>query len=80
MKGRILRRTLAPLLIEWVENARPSLLKWLELHGGSLDDYSFPSRTAPAPFARQHKISYAIALCAKHPNLGVDGQPIPRPV
>jgi site-specific recombinase XerC len=30
---------------EIMDDARASLLKWLELQGGSMDDYSFPSRT-----------------------------------
>lgn len=28
-----------------MDDARASLLKWLELRGGSIDDYAFPSRT-----------------------------------
>jgi site-specific recombinase XerC len=30
---------------EIMDDARASLLKWLELQGGSMDDYAFPSRT-----------------------------------
>ncbi len=28
-----------------MDDARASLLRWLELRGGSLEDYAFPSRT-----------------------------------
>ncbi|MBG6119844.1 MULTISPECIES: tyrosine-type recombinase/integrase [unclassified Sphingobium] len=34
-----------PVQFELMDDARASLLKWLELRGGSLEDYAFPSRT-----------------------------------
>ncbi|UAJ08889.1 tyrosine-type recombinase/integrase [Glacieibacterium megasporae] len=49
--GRIRSRTMVvqqktgrPVQFEIVEPARTTLIKWLELRGGSLDDFAFPSR------------------------------------
>ncbi|MCE7795374.1 tyrosine-type recombinase/integrase [Sphingobium sufflavum] len=39
------QKTGRPVQFEIMDNARASLLKWLELRGGSIDDYAFPSRT-----------------------------------
>lgn len=39
------QKTGRPVQFELMEDARASLLKWLELRGNSLDDYAFPSRT-----------------------------------
>ena len=39
------QKTGRPVQFELMDDARASLLKWLELRGGSLDDYAFPSRT-----------------------------------
>ncbi|PZQ94442.1 MAG: integrase [Cereibacter sphaeroides] len=39
------QKTGRPVQFEIMEDARVSLLKWLELRGGSLDDFVFPSRT-----------------------------------
>ncbi len=39
------QKTGRPVEFELIDDARTSLLKWLELRGGSLDDYVFPSRT-----------------------------------
>ena len=35
-----------------MDDARASLLKWLELRGGSLDEFAFPSRTDHAKHIR----------------------------
>jgi integrase len=43
--GWILQKTGRPVQFELMDDARASLLKWLELRGGSLEDYAFPSRT-----------------------------------
>jgi integrase len=49
--GRVRSRTMVvqqktgrPVQFEIVEPARTTLIKWLELRGGSLDDFAFPSR------------------------------------
>jgi integrase len=49
--GRVRNRTMVvqqktgrPVQFEIVEPARTTLIKWLELRGGSLDDFAFPSR------------------------------------
>ena len=34
-----------PVQFELMDDARASLLKWLELRGGSLEEFAFPSRT-----------------------------------
>lgn len=34
-----------PVQFELMDDARASLLRWLELRGGYLEDYAFPSRT-----------------------------------
>jgi len=39
------QKTGRPVQFELMDDARASLLKWLELQGGSLEDYAFPSRT-----------------------------------
>lgn len=39
------RKTGRPVQFELMTYARASLLKWLELRGGSLEDFAFPSRT-----------------------------------
>lgn len=39
------QKTGRPVQFELMDDARASLLKWLELRGGSLEDYAFPSRT-----------------------------------
>ncbi len=39
------RKTGRPVQFELMTDARASLLKWLELRGGSLEDFAFPSRT-----------------------------------
>lgn len=38
------QKTGRPVQFELMDDARASLLKWLELRGGSLDEYVFPSR------------------------------------
>ncbi|MEN3794535.1 tyrosine-type recombinase/integrase [Fulvimarina sp. MAC3] len=38
------RKTKRPVQFELLEPARSSLLVWLELRGGTIDDYAFPSR------------------------------------
>jgi len=38
------QKTGRPVQFELMDDARASLLKWLELRGGCLDDYVFPSR------------------------------------
>lgn len=38
------QKTGRPVQFELMHDARASLLKWLELRGGCLDDYVFPSR------------------------------------
>ena len=38
------QKTGRPVQFELMDDARASLLKWLELRGGSLEDYAFPSR------------------------------------
>src|SRR3546814_1967136 len=40
------QKTGRPVQFELMDDARPSLLRWLELRGRSLEDYAFPSRTA----------------------------------
>ena len=40
----IQQKTKRPVQFELLEPARSSLLAWLERHGGSLDNYAFPSR------------------------------------
>lgn len=39
------QKTGRPVQFELMTDARASLLKWLELRGGSLEDFTFPSRT-----------------------------------
>ncbi|CAH0356971.1 MAG: tyrosine-type recombinase/integrase [Sphingobium sp.] len=39
------KKTGRPVQFEIMDDARASLLKWLELRGGSIDDFAFPSRT-----------------------------------
>jgi len=39
------QKTGRPVQFELMDDARASLLKWLELRGGSLEDFAFPSRT-----------------------------------
>lgn len=39
------QKTGRPVQFEIMDDARASLLKWLELRGGSLEDFAFPSRT-----------------------------------
>ncbi|WP_374552373.1 tyrosine-type recombinase/integrase [Sphingobium yanoikuyae] len=39
------QRTDRPVQFELMTDARASLLKWLELRGGSLDEFAFPRRT-----------------------------------
>lgn len=39
------QKTGRPVQFELMTDARTSLLKWLELRGGSLEDFAFPSRT-----------------------------------
>jgi integrase len=39
------QNTGTPVQFELMDDARASLLKWLELRGGSLEDFAFPSRT-----------------------------------
>ena len=39
------QKTGRPVQFEMMDDARASLLRWLELRGGSLEDYPFPSRT-----------------------------------
>ena len=39
------QKTGRPIQFELMDDARASLLRWLELRGGSLEDYAFPSRT-----------------------------------
>jgi len=39
------QKTGRPVQFEIMDDARASLLKWLELRGGSIDDFAFPSRT-----------------------------------
>ncbi|KEZ00433.1 hypothetical protein AI27_03805 [Sphingomonas sp. BHC-A] len=39
------QKTGRPVQFELMDDARPSLLRWLELRGRSLEDYAFPSRT-----------------------------------
>jgi integrase len=39
------QKTGRPVQFELMTDARASLLKWLELRGGSLEDFAFPSRT-----------------------------------
>lgn len=39
------QKTGRPVQFELMADARASLLKWLELRGGSLEDFAFPSRT-----------------------------------
>ena len=41
----IQQKTGRPVQFEQMDDARASLLRWLELRGGSLEDYAFPSRT-----------------------------------
>jgi integrase len=41
----IQRRTEQPMQFELTEQTRESVLAWLELRGGALDDYVFPSRS-----------------------------------
>lgn len=38
------QKTGRPVQFEIMDDARASLLKWLELRGGSIDDFAFPSR------------------------------------
>lgn len=38
------QKTGRPVQFELMDDVRASLLKWLELRGGSLEDYAFPSR------------------------------------
>ena len=38
------QKTKRPVQFELLEPARSSLLVWLELRGGTIDDYAFPSR------------------------------------
>ena len=40
----IQRKTGQPVQFELLEPARTSILAWLEVRGGMLDDYAFPSR------------------------------------
>ncbi|KNY24317.1 tyrosine-type recombinase/integrase [Methylobacterium sp. ARG-1] len=40
----IQRKTGRPMQFELLEPARTSILAWLEVRGGTLDDYAFPSR------------------------------------
>lgn len=42
------QKTGRPVQFEIMDDARASLLKWLELRGGSIDDFAFPSRTSHA--------------------------------
>ena len=44
----IQRKTGRPVQFELLEPARSSLLTWLELRGGCLDDFVFPSRINPS--------------------------------
>jgi integrase len=39
------QKTGRPVQFELMDDARASLLKWLELRDGSLEDFAFPSRT-----------------------------------
>lgn len=39
------QKTGRPVQFELMSDARASLLKWLELRGGSLEEFAFPSRT-----------------------------------
>ncbi len=39
------QKTGRPVQFELMDDARVSLLRWLELRGGSMEDYAFPSRT-----------------------------------
>ncbi|WP_267224495.1 tyrosine-type recombinase/integrase, partial [Novosphingobium clariflavum] len=39
------QKTGRPVQFELMDDARASLLKWLELRSGSLEDFVFPSRT-----------------------------------
>lgn len=39
------QKTGKPVQFELMDDARGSLLKWLELRGGSLEDFVFPRRT-----------------------------------
>ena len=41
----IQQKTGRPVQFEIMDDARASVLKWLELRGGSLEDFAFPSRT-----------------------------------
>jgi integrase len=40
----IQRKTARPVQFELLEPVRTSILAWLEVRGGTLDDYAFPSR------------------------------------
>jgi integrase len=42
------QKTRRPVPFELSSDARASLLAWPERRGGSLDEYAFPSRTAPS--------------------------------
>jgi integrase len=42
----IQRKTGQPVQFELTDQTRDSLLAWLELRGGALDDYVFPSRSS----------------------------------
>ena len=44
------QKTGRPVQFELMDDARASLLKWLELRGGSLDEFAFPSRTDHANY------------------------------
>src|SRR5688572_25683655 len=44
----IQRKTRRPVQFELLEPARSSLLTWLELRGGCLEDFAFPSRVDPS--------------------------------
>ena len=39
------QKTGTPVQFELIDDARARLLKWLELRGGALEDFAFPSRT-----------------------------------
>ena len=58
------QKTGRPVQFELMDDARTGLLKWLELRGGSLEDYAFPSRTDHAACG---------SACKKDPVMGVIG-------
>lgn len=47
----IQQKTNWPVQFESLEPARSTMLAWLERRGGGLDEFAFPSRTAPITLA-----------------------------